>query len=149
MVFIEDFPELDYLKCLKIALLHDIVEIFAWDTYIFDKEGIDTKKQRELESLKKIEKVLWENKFSDYKKIIEEYEDKNTKESIFVSQLDKLQPVIQVYIMWWKDHFTYKAKKEAVFENKYKIIDDTFGLRKVLDVYFEKLVKWNMFYIWD
>jgi 5'-deoxynucleotidase YfbR-like HD superfamily hydrolase len=29
MVFIEDFPELDYLKCLKIALLHDIVEIFA------------------------------------------------------------------------------------------------------------------------
>ncbi len=149
MVFIEDFPELDYLKCLKIALLHDIVEIFAWDTYIFDKEGIDTKKQRELESLEKIEKVLWESSFSEYKKIIKEYEKKQTKESIFVNQLDKLHPIIQVYMMWWKDHFTYKAKKEAVFENKYKIIDDTFGFRKVLDVYFDKLVKWNMFYIWE
>jgi 5'-deoxynucleotidase YfbR-like HD superfamily hydrolase len=29
MIFIEDFPELDFSKCLKMALLHDIVEIFA------------------------------------------------------------------------------------------------------------------------
>ena len=37
IVFIEDFPELDELKVIKMALFHDIVEIFAWDTIIFDK----------------------------------------------------------------------------------------------------------------
>jgi 5'-deoxynucleotidase YfbR-like HD superfamily hydrolase len=29
IVFIEDFPELDSLKCIKMALFHDLVEIFA------------------------------------------------------------------------------------------------------------------------
>jgi 5'-deoxynucleotidase YfbR-like HD superfamily hydrolase len=29
MTFIEDFPELDYEKCIKIALIHDIIEIYA------------------------------------------------------------------------------------------------------------------------
>ena len=38
MIFIDDFPGLDALKCLRLALLHDLVEIFAGDTYIFDHE---------------------------------------------------------------------------------------------------------------
>lgn len=38
LTFAEDFPGLDILKCLKLALLHDLVEIFAGDTYIFDTE---------------------------------------------------------------------------------------------------------------
>jgi 5'-deoxynucleotidase YfbR-like HD superfamily hydrolase len=29
MTFIEDFPELDYEKCIKIALIHDLIEIYA------------------------------------------------------------------------------------------------------------------------
>jgi|GEM_PF-5437389 len=29
MTFIDDFSELDYEKCLKLALIHDIVEIYA------------------------------------------------------------------------------------------------------------------------
>ena len=38
IVFWEDFPELDLLKCLKLALLHDLVEIYAGDTYFLDTD---------------------------------------------------------------------------------------------------------------
>jgi putative hydrolases of HD superfamily len=47
MTFIDDFPELDYEKCLKIALIHDLIEIYAGDTVALDKEAEKTKKQRE------------------------------------------------------------------------------------------------------
>ena len=46
VVLIEDFPQLDNIKCIKMALFHDLVEIFAWDTVIFDEEREKTKKER-------------------------------------------------------------------------------------------------------
>src|SRR3989338_476599 len=39
---------LDIAKMLKMALIHDLVEIYAGDTFAFDKEGQKTKKEREL-----------------------------------------------------------------------------------------------------
>lgn len=149
LTFIEDFKYLDVLKCLKIALLHDIVEIFAWDTYFIDEEKLKTKKQREDESLKKIEEILWKTSFENFKEIIQEYEEKKSKEAIFVSQLDKLHPIIQIYLTWWRDFHTFKAKKDEVIANKYEKIDDEFWFRKVLDIYFEKMFENNMFYIWN
>jgi putative hydrolase of HD superfamily len=58
LTFIDDFPELDILRCIKLALLHDLVEIFAGDTYIFDIDRVKTKKKREEEALEKLEEVL-------------------------------------------------------------------------------------------
>jgi hypothetical protein len=38
------------------------------------------------------------------------------------------------------------AEKDLVLANKYSKIDDTFGFRAILDQYFDKLEKGNMFY---
>ena len=38
---------IDLLKVLKMVLVHDIVEIDAGDTFIYDKSGNETKAQRE------------------------------------------------------------------------------------------------------
>lgn len=147
-VLLPDFEELDELKCLKIALYHDLVEIFAWDTYFLDEKSIKTKKQREKESLAKIENVLWKENFKEFKKLINEYEEKSSKEALFIYQLDKLQPIIQIYLWWWADFHTYKALKKDVIENKYSKIDNSFWLREILDFYIEKMEKENMFYLW-
>lgn len=149
LTFIDDFPYLDVLKCIKIALLHDIVEIYAGDTYFFDEEKIKTKKQRELDSLNKLEEILWKTNFEDFREIIEDYEEKVSKEAIFVGQLDKLHPIIQIYLTWWKDFHIHKAKKDEVIANKYNRINDEFGFRHILDIYFKKMLDKNMFYIWN
>ncbi len=140
MLFWEDFKDkLNLEKCYKMALLHDIVEIYAWDTVIFDKKMEATKKEREKESLEKIETLLWKEFFRPYKKIIEEYESKNTLEAKFVNQIDKLQPVIQIVNEWWTSWVKYNISKEEVFKKKRSQIDNTFWLRDILEDYIKKV----------
>ena len=146
MVFIIDFPNLNSEKCLKIALLHDIVEIFAWDTVIFDEKMEKTKKQRELKAIWQLEDVLWKEDFSDMKTLIEEYQKRWSLEAEFVHQIDKIQPIIQIVMEWWSTWHEYKIDKEKLVNKKYSQINDKFWLMKLLDQYFEKAEKENMFY---
>ena len=138
--------ETDKLKLNKelifmYALSHDLVEIYAGDTYTFDKNQShhDTKKQREKEALHKI-KVRFPQ-FKSLIKAIEKYEQKKDKESKFIYALDKLIPPIQIYMeggkLWHEKNVSFdelidnKNKKIAVSPNieKYwkeilKIIED-------------------------
>src|SRR5487761_1693983 len=51
------FPHLDRDKIIRYALVHDLVEIHAGDTYIYaDQATIDTKKEREHAALLQLEK---------------------------------------------------------------------------------------------
>jgi len=146
IVFAEDFPELNIEKCLKIALVHDLVEVFAWDTVIFDKKMEKTKKEREAKAVLQLEEVLWKDSFKEIKNLILEYEARQSLEAEFVHQLDKVQPLIQVVMEWWKAWHKWKIDKKMLIDNKYKKIDDKFWLIKLLDWYFEKAEKENMFY---
>jgi len=146
VVFIEDFPELDSLKCIKIALFHDLVEIFAGDTVIFDEKMEKTKEQRELKAIWQLEEVLWKKDFKNIKILIEEYMEKKTPEAEFIHQIDKVQPIIQIVMEWGSSWHEYKIDKEKLIKNKYSKIDDKFWLIKLLDKYFEKAEKENMFY---
>ena len=146
IVFIDDFPALNTEKCLKIALLHDIVEVFAGDTVIFDKNMEVTKVERERKAILQLEEVLWKNEFKSFRDIIEEYMDRSSIEAEFVHQIDKFQPIVQIVMEWWKTWNHFKFDKTQLIENKYKKIDDKFWLMKVLDIYFEKAERENMFY---
>ncbi len=140
MLFWEDFKDkLNLEKCYKMALLHDIVEIYAWDTLILDKKMEATKEKREKDALVEFEKSLWKEFFKPYKEIIEEYENKNTLEAKFVNQIDKLQPVIQIANEWWTSWLKYNISKEEVFKKKRSQIDNTFWFRDILEDYINKV----------
>ena len=66
IIFADDFPELDILRSVKLALLHDLVEIFAWDTVIFDKKMEKTKDERESNALLELEQILWKEYYGLY-----------------------------------------------------------------------------------
>lgn len=118
--YIIEANKLNYDKelILMYALTHDLVEVYAGDTYTFDKNtsNIDTKKQREKEALKKIK--LRFPKFKSLIKIIERYEHKKDGESKFVYALDKLIPPIQIYMekgkLWHEKGVTF----EQLIKNK-------------------------------
>lgn len=44
--------EIDELKVIKMLLVHDLVEIYAGDTYCYDTEGYKTKEKENLMQLK-------------------------------------------------------------------------------------------------
>lgn len=145
MTFSEDFFYLDIKKCLELALVHDIIEIYAGDTIIFDKEREKTKEKREKESLKKI-KEKFKKILPNIIDLIEEYEKRETKESKFIYSLDKIQPIIQVVNRKWNDWKYYKMDLNKIKENKYSKIYKEFWLEKILDIYFEKAEKEQIWY---
>lgn len=79
---------LDKDKVIRYALVHDLVETYAGDTYFYDTAGEATKDKREKEAQDRIEREY--PQFGDLHETIKEYEKHSDAESRFVYALDKL-----------------------------------------------------------
>lgn len=102
------FPELNKEKILTYALTHDLVEVHAGDTYVYaDRAELKTKASRELAAKKQLKKD-WPD-FPDMNDTIEEYETRSNPEACFVYALDKIMPVMMIYL-----HEGYTWKKEGI-----------------------------------
>ncbi len=87
------FPELDKDKVIRYALVHDLVEVYAGDTYIFaDSAHLNSKHQREKDALERIN-AEWAD-FPDMTNDITEYETRNSPEAKFIYALDKIAPIM-------------------------------------------------------
>jgi 5'-deoxynucleotidase YfbR-like HD superfamily hydrolase len=81
-------PSLDVGKIAQLALVHDLVEVFAGDTTVWaTTEILQTKEHREKEALKKIEHDY--QSFPWIAATIKEYEEKASAEATFVWAVDK------------------------------------------------------------
>jgi len=149
LVFADDLKEkIDIFKVLKLALVHDLVEIYAWDTiFLVDsKTKLNTKKQREENAFKKLKKEFWWI-LPEILDLIKEFEERKTKESIFVYQIDRLQPLIQYVMEWWKGWHKWKFNKTKLIKKYDEIFkNDEFWLKEIVDKYFQEAEKEKMFY---
>lgn len=89
--------EVDVCKVIKMLLVHDLVEIYAGDTFCYDIEGNKDKKERETKAADKIFGMLDEDKGRELKKLWEEFEEMKTKEALFAASMDRLQPFLNNY----------------------------------------------------
>lgn len=119
----EQLP-LDKNLLIKYSMIHDLVEVYAGDTYIFADDSMKNSKAQREEAARM---VLLEKfpEFPELHELIESYERRDTKEAEFVYALDKLLPMLNIYLddgKTWKskDHITldrlveYKNSKIAV-----------------------------------
>jgi len=101
-------PELDRTKLIELALIHDLVEVYAGDVNLWDDKK-KTKEQKRLDEEKAAKKLFSKLPKNIGRKMFEtwyEYEERKTPESIFVYALDKLQPFLQRLISrdnGWKE----------------------------------------------
>lgn len=82
---------LDEKKCFKMALVHDLAEVYSGDYTPQDNITIEEKQAKEEKAIKKLAEELNDRQLED---IFAEYIKKNTKESIFINAIDKLDNVI-------------------------------------------------------
>ncbi len=128
------FPEIDRDKVIRFALVHDLVEVYAGDTYIFaDKEHLQSKKKREHEALEKIQ-AEWPD-FFDMHDHIQEYEKMNSDEAKFVYSLDKILPVMLNLL---NDGYTWKTEK-ITLEQLHEQKKDKATSSKIISPYYERL----------
>lgn len=89
-----DIP-IDVLKVLKMVLIHDIVEIDAGDTFIYDPNKNHSNTNEELIAAKRIFGLLPKEQAEEFISIWEEFEEERTDEAKFARTMDRFEPLLQ------------------------------------------------------
>lgn len=100
-------PDVDILRVIKMLLVHDIVEIDAGDTIVYDQAGRAAQAVREQEAAKRIFNILPADQAGEIRDLWTEFEARQTPEALFAAALDRLQPLLHNYHTQgaaWKKH---------------------------------------------
>lgn len=81
-------------KVLKMVIVHDLVEIYAGDTFAFDVKGNLEKEDKEKQAADKLFGQLTSNQGKQLRKLWEEFDEAKTPEARYAAALDRLQPFI-------------------------------------------------------
>ena len=94
-LLLEGIADIDRDKCLKMALVHDLPEVFEGDAYHLDLNKQVDRHEREKGSLEKLIKILPENTGQEILDLWLEFEAAKTREARFVKLIDRLEVLIQ------------------------------------------------------
>ncbi len=97
----------DLLKVMKMALIHDIVEIDAGDTFLYDVAGNKDKAEREEKAAERIFGLLPDDQRVELRALWDEFEEKETPEARFAGAMDRLHPFLHnIYTNGraWREH---------------------------------------------
>jgi len=86
--------EINLLRVIRMLSIHDLVEIDAGDTFLFDEEGMKGKFEREKIAAKNIFGILDEPLSSDFYNLWIEFEEEKTPDAIFACAIDRIMPFI-------------------------------------------------------
>jgi len=89
--------EIDLGKVLEMALVHDLVEIDAGDTYAYDAEARQDQAERERRAAERIFALLPADQGAKARRLWEEFEARHTPEARYAAALDRLLPFLHNY----------------------------------------------------
>ncbi|MBQ9504168.1 MAG: HD domain-containing protein [Lachnospiraceae bacterium] len=86
--------KIDVLRTVSMVLAHDLVEVYAGDTYAFDEKGKETQRERELEAADRLFGLLPEDQGVKFRALWDEFEAWETPEAKFAHAMDNFQPLM-------------------------------------------------------
>jgi len=133
--------KIDLLKVIKMVLIHDIVEIDAGDTFIYDQNKNHENTDEELKSAKRIFGILPDEQAAELLDLWVEFEAGITAEAKFARSMDRLEPLLQNTSNnggTWKE---YGVKYQTVYYKKKVIKDGSATLWNYAENLIEESVK--------
>ena len=103
-------------KVLKMVIVHDLVEIYAGDTFAFDVKGNLEKEDKEKQAADKLFGQLPSNQGKQLRKLWEEFDEAKTPEARYAAALDRLQPFIHNLCTEGHTWVLGKVTKEQVYK---------------------------------
>jgi putative hydrolases of HD superfamily len=103
----EHFPGADTLQTLQMVLIHDLVEIDAGDTFLYDEAANRDKAEREQAAALRIFGLLPPDQAAAFRALWQEFEEKKTAEAVFAAVVDRLAPITLNVLsggLAWKHH---------------------------------------------
>jgi putative hydrolases of HD superfamily len=93
--FAEHAPEgTDIDRVTEMLLIHDIVEIDAGDTFLFDQVNTETQDERERAAADRLFPLLPEDQAARARALWDEFEERATPEARFARAVDRLAPML-------------------------------------------------------
>ena len=86
--------QVDIARTMIMTLTHDLVEIYAGDTYAYDAEGQATAAEREAQAADRLFSLLPSDQAKEMRGIWEEFEANETPEARFAHAMDNVQPMM-------------------------------------------------------
>jgi putative hydrolases of HD superfamily len=108
---------LDSQRVLRMLLVHDIVEVDAGDTFVYDHEGQAGKLERERVAADRLFGLLPDDQSGDLRLLWEEFEARVTPEARFAAALDRLAPLLLNFVNQggtWREHRVPASRVRAV-----------------------------------
>lgn len=97
----------DLLHVIKLLLVHDLIEIDAGDTFCYDVQGNQSKRERELQAADRVFNLLPPDQAIEVRSLWDEFEAQVTPAAQFAACLDRLQPLLnnwQTQGYSWRKH---------------------------------------------
>ena len=110
--------EFDLAKAMMMALIHDIVEIDAGDTYAYDTDALRTQKEREGKAAERIFGMLPSDQKEHLTALFEEFEEGESPEAKIAHVMDNLQPLLLNDCNNGKDWRLHGVKREQVLNRQ-------------------------------
>ena len=105
----------DLLRTLELVLTHDLVEIYAGDTYAFDEAAVAGQRAREEEAAEALFSSLPDDLAGKLRGLWDEFEEARTPEARFAKALDHLQGFTQNCISKGKSWKENGISRERTF----------------------------------
>lgn len=93
-----DQTKVDLYRVLKMALVHDLVEVYAGDTFAYDDKGNADKEMREAAAAQKLFSLLPEDQHHEIRNLWIEFDKMETEDARYAAAIDRLQPFINNYL---------------------------------------------------
>ena len=141
------YPEkLKMEKVISMLLIHDLGEIYAGDTWVFDAEKKVHSHDRELESLEKTMSLLPEDKYLNMKNLWLEFEKGQSAEARYARVIDALVPLINHIEVSELNYNPDNISAEMVLEKKKFIKSESEELWKLTEDLIQESVERGLYF---
>ena len=131
--------EVDLLRVIRMLSIHDLVEIKAGDTFIFDEAKMVGKFEREKIAAQEIFSILNNELSDEFMNLWLEFEEEKTTDAIFACAIDRIMPyILNSYTSGksWTEAGVTATQVKGMIEQAVRRASDEMG--EVFDILFEK-----------
>lgn len=118
-------PEVNINRVIRMVLVHDIVEIDAGDTYLYeDSSFANSKAEREKAAADRIFNLLPSDLGSETRALWEEFEARQTPDAKFAAAIDRLEPILYNYFSKGQSSWQHSPATVKKVTDRAHIIQD-------------------------
>lgn len=114
----------DISRAVKMCVVHDLVEIYAGDTFAYDINGNKSKAEREAKAADKLFGMLPEDVGKEIRLLWEEFDRMETPDAKYAACMDRIQPYLHNTLTDGHTWVEGKVSKTQVLERS-AVIEET------------------------